>query len=273
MEPAAFDLTTFSSEEDIESCGSSRRGRSRHVPHKELPAEVVDRRNERERRRVTAVNAEFRTLQKLLPTLKARTRRVSKEKILICALDYIKGLQRMIKEHSNVMDNMGVEVSQEPNMTCSDPWGGEQRWLQNAQRPFHYTHPGTEVMPDEPSPQPECCVPPGHCSHQRRVVGGLHMPALQDALGRQELSVPQDGGRQCQADSAVFSKYTPNYHRPCMRDITHSLNNAYNIQVRNHNTFQMIMTSYIMVLYKLLRGHFQTYTCRNKAYVYPSYPL
>lgn len=72
--------------------------RSKHTPHRDLPTEVVEKRNNRERMRVTQVNQAFGRLQRLLPTIKHRTRRVSKERILQLAIQYIKGLRHLLEE-------------------------------------------------------------------------------------------------------------------------------------------------------------------------------
>ena len=42
----------------------------KHVPHCEKPAQVVEKRNARERKRVQEVNQAFLRLQKALPTSK-----------------------------------------------------------------------------------------------------------------------------------------------------------------------------------------------------------
>ncbi|KAJ3657387.1 hypothetical protein Zmor_009195 [Zophobas morio] len=44
----------------------------KHVPHREKPAQVVARRNARERRRVQAVNSAFARLRKVVPVENAR---------------------------------------------------------------------------------------------------------------------------------------------------------------------------------------------------------
>ncbi|CDW51746.1 HLH domain containing protein [Trichuris trichiura] len=58
-------------------------------------------RNARERRRVHKVNEAFDALKSCLPTLKQRTRRVSKLKILRSAIEYIKCLQSCLPEEAS----------------------------------------------------------------------------------------------------------------------------------------------------------------------------
>ncbi|KFD57984.1 hypothetical protein M514_01217 [Trichuris suis] len=58
-------------------------------------------RNARERRRVHKVNEAFNALKSCLPSLKQRTRRVSKLKILRSAIDYIRCLQSCLPEEAS----------------------------------------------------------------------------------------------------------------------------------------------------------------------------
>ncbi len=63
-----------------------------YVPHRNKPANIVSRRNARERRRVQAVNNAFKTLRSYIP-YENRNKRLSKVKTLQKAIDYIHHLQ------------------------------------------------------------------------------------------------------------------------------------------------------------------------------------
>ncbi|RZC38324.1 atonal -like 7-like [Asbolus verrucosus] len=80
----------------------NRKGRGyKHVPHKDKPAQVVARRNARERRRVQAVNTAFARLRKVVPVENARGKRISKVKTLQNAIDYIHNLQQLLEQDRN----------------------------------------------------------------------------------------------------------------------------------------------------------------------------
>lgn len=68
----------------------------KHVPHKDKPPHLVARRNARERRRVQAVNSAFARLRKCVP-IENRSKRLSKVKTLHRAIEYINGLQNLLK--------------------------------------------------------------------------------------------------------------------------------------------------------------------------------
>ncbi|XP_044736723.1 putative uncharacterized protein DDB_G0282499 [Chrysoperla carnea] len=70
----------------------------RHVPHKNKPPQIVERRNARERRRVEAVNSAFIRLRKAVPIENTRGKRISKVKTLQKAIEYITALQNLLKE-------------------------------------------------------------------------------------------------------------------------------------------------------------------------------
>lgn len=76
--------------------------RSKHIPHCLRPAEVVDRRNTRERRRVEDVNRAFFLLQSILPLENKNdsANRLSKVRTLRKAVDYILALQKLLEESS-----------------------------------------------------------------------------------------------------------------------------------------------------------------------------
>ncbi|XP_035208515.1 achaete-scute complex protein T3-like [Stegodyphus dumicola] len=69
----------------------------KHVPHKDKPPHLVARRNARERRRVQAVNSAFAKLRKCVP-IENRNKRLSKVKTLHRAIEYINGLQAMLRQ-------------------------------------------------------------------------------------------------------------------------------------------------------------------------------
>ncbi|XP_052251826.1 transcription factor 15-like [Dreissena polymorpha] len=70
----------------------------KHIPHSEKPPHLVAKRNARERRRVETVNNAFVRLRRHVP-IEAKNKRLSKVKTLRYAIDYIKQLTIMIKEH------------------------------------------------------------------------------------------------------------------------------------------------------------------------------
>ncbi|GAB6022490.1 hypothetical protein CHUAL_006597 [Chamberlinius hualienensis] len=72
----------------------------KHIPHKEKPPHVVERRNARERRRVQAVNFAFARLRKSVP-LENKNKRISKAKTLQTAIDYINHLQDILNHGHN----------------------------------------------------------------------------------------------------------------------------------------------------------------------------
>ncbi|KAF8785666.1 hypothetical protein HNY73_011181 [Argiope bruennichi] len=72
----------------------------KHVPHKDKPPHLVARRNARERRRVEAVNSAFAKLRKCVP-IENRNKRLSKVKTLHRAIEYINGLQALLKQGEN----------------------------------------------------------------------------------------------------------------------------------------------------------------------------
>uniref|UniRef100_A0A915I7Q4 BHLH domain-containing protein n=1 Tax=Romanomermis culicivorax TaxID=13658 RepID=A0A915I7Q4_ROMCU len=88
------------------SNNSQNNRQTKKSPYKkasERPPVSVARRNARERGRVHVVNQMFGLLKNLLPSLKQKTKRVSKLKILKAAMDYMYDLQ-------NVLDNNGVSA-------------------------------------------------------------------------------------------------------------------------------------------------------------------
>ena len=74
---------------------SRRRSRYRHVPHREKPVAVVEKRNARERRRVESVNQAFLRLRRHIPDTN-RHKRLSKVKTLRTAIDYIDYLRGLL---------------------------------------------------------------------------------------------------------------------------------------------------------------------------------
>ena len=74
----------------------------KHIPHREKPAHLVEKRNARERRRVEAVNGAFLRLRRAVPVDNKRGKRVSKVKILTRAIDYILNMKDAIDKHDGV---------------------------------------------------------------------------------------------------------------------------------------------------------------------------
>ena len=74
----------------------------KHVPHREKPPHLVEKRNARERRRVEAVNSAFVRLRKSVPMENKRGKRVSKVKVLQRAIDYILAMREAISVHDGV---------------------------------------------------------------------------------------------------------------------------------------------------------------------------
>ncbi len=110
----------------------------RHVPHSDQPPELVDKRNTRERQRVHEINQEFGKLKRLIP-YKDKGKRISKENVLKYAIDYIRGLYKMIAEHDMCMHSYAYSI----------------------QRPELYLQPHHSQMPE--LPQTELC----HLPHSK----------------------------------------------------------------------------------------------------------
>ncbi|GAB6032272.1 hypothetical protein CHUAL_010912 [Chamberlinius hualienensis] len=98
----------------------------KHVPHKDKPPHLVERRNARERRRVQAVNSAFARLRKSVP-LENRSKRVSKVKTLQKAIEYINYLQDVLRDDSTMQ--MATNNYQSKRDNGSGPSGGAARWL------------------------------------------------------------------------------------------------------------------------------------------------
>ncbi|GAB6027553.1 hypothetical protein CHUAL_001798 [Chamberlinius hualienensis] len=98
----------------------------KHIPHKDKPPQVVEKRNARERRRVEAVNSAFARLRKSVP-LENRNKRVSKVKTLQKAIEYINYLQDVLCDDSTMQ--MATNNYQLKRDNGSGPSGGAARWL------------------------------------------------------------------------------------------------------------------------------------------------
>ncbi|XP_022165964.1 helix-loop-helix protein 2-like isoform X3 [Myzus persicae] len=77
--------------------------RSKDTPAGQKPAQVVARRNARERRRVQAVNWAFARLRKVVPLEENKSKRMSKVKTLQMAIEYINQLQGVLSLQSPAM--------------------------------------------------------------------------------------------------------------------------------------------------------------------------
>ena len=90
----------------FENAGMARKPKKKstykHIPHREKPAHLVEKRNARERRRVEAVNGAFLRLRRAVPVDNKRGKRVSKVKILTRAIDYILNMKDAIDNHDGV---------------------------------------------------------------------------------------------------------------------------------------------------------------------------
>ena len=198
-----MEIFSSCSELDVTTIKSHSERATRHIPHSELPPEIVEKRNERERLRVTAVNGEFRRLQRLLPTIAHRTRRVSKERILRLAVTYIQNLRLMIDaadgETSALTRSHQYGPFPVPAGSENRRWPGRGGDLQGQMEPLHEHYsqwpshdaspPQGQTLEDQgqrsywpASPDvtftvaPPCGaggVPPG---------GAWSMPALEDAI-------------------------------------------------------------------------------------------
>ncbi len=80
------------------SARKHKRSTYKHVPHREKPVHLVQRRNARERRRVQAVNSAFVRLRRHIPH-ENKNKRLSKVKTLRTAIDYINEMHRLIQDH------------------------------------------------------------------------------------------------------------------------------------------------------------------------------
>ncbi|CAG2116620.1 unnamed protein product [Medioppia subpectinata] len=113
----------------------------KHVPHREKPIHLVARRNARERRRVQAVNSAFVRLRKCVP-VENRNKRLSKVKTLHRAIEYIAGLQDLLREADQqegiVADNSAEQLMNgliKAEMECTEKKFnkenriGDQKWI------------------------------------------------------------------------------------------------------------------------------------------------
>ncbi|KAK9875814.1 hypothetical protein WA026_009600 [Henosepilachna vigintioctopunctata] len=74
-------------------------GSIKHVPSRQKPPQLVEKRNLRERNRVQAVNFAFNRLRKAVPIQHARGKRISKVKTLQNAINYIKDLEELLQNN------------------------------------------------------------------------------------------------------------------------------------------------------------------------------
>ncbi|XP_025422036.1 protein lin-32-like isoform X2 [Sipha flava] len=79
--------------------------RSKDTPAGQKPAQVVARRNARERRRVQAVNWAFSRLRKVVPLEENKSKRMSKVKTLQLAIEYINQLQGVLSLQNSPVHN------------------------------------------------------------------------------------------------------------------------------------------------------------------------
>ena len=78
--------------------------RRQHVPHSQRSIESVQRRNERERRRVNDVNSAFKELSKHIPFMVDNRKKISKINILRSAITYIEYLSILLKGNYELLD-------------------------------------------------------------------------------------------------------------------------------------------------------------------------
>ncbi|CAG2182945.1 unnamed protein product, partial [Oppiella nova] len=96
-EPQSITPTHITSNKSAAKKKKATKTTYKHIPHREKPIHLVARRNARERRRVQAVNSAFVRLRKCVP-IENRNKRLSKVKTLHRAIEYIAGLQDLIRE-------------------------------------------------------------------------------------------------------------------------------------------------------------------------------
>nr|QNN94678.1 achaete-scute C transcription factor [Malacoceros fuliginosus] len=95
-------VTTGGAKSSTGKQGVKRTSSYKHIPHREKPPHLVQRRNARERRRVQAVNTAFSRLRRHIPH-ENRNKRLSKVKTLKIAMDYIEHLRHMITTYDSKM--------------------------------------------------------------------------------------------------------------------------------------------------------------------------
>ncbi|GIY21724.1 BHLH domain-containing protein [Caerostris darwini] len=101
----------------------------KHVPHKDKPPHLVAKRNARERRRVEAVNSAFARLRKCVP-IENRNKRLSKVKTLHRAIEYINGLQALLRQGDAVQ-----HYTRSPSESVTSP--DEDEDIKNDDSEFH----------------------------------------------------------------------------------------------------------------------------------------
>ncbi|XP_065222674.1 transcription factor Atoh1-like [Planococcus citri] len=105
MQSPEYSLSLSSTTDDLN--GSKKKKKSKDTPAVNKPAQVVARRNARERRRVQAVNGAFQRLRKVVPIEENKSKRMSKVKTLQLAIEYINQLQELLQlttHHTNDAD-------------------------------------------------------------------------------------------------------------------------------------------------------------------------
>lgn len=107
-----------------QKAGSSKAkqgGRSKDTPAGQKPAQVVARRNARERRRVQAVNWAFARLRKVVPLEENKSKRMSKVKTLQMAIEYINQLQGVLSlQGQSPLHNNHPEPEHHQLLTTAD---------------------------------------------------------------------------------------------------------------------------------------------------------
>lgn len=95
-----FSQIDYSLDKSEDAKKKRRNKRRRHIPHSELPMEMVQRRNKRERERIHAVNDAFEKLKEHLPNTSSNDKS-SKVQILNDAILYIKNLTYLLQHGCN----------------------------------------------------------------------------------------------------------------------------------------------------------------------------
>lgn len=90
-----FKILSFSKKCSLFADSNDIFSRLEHRSYKKLSLSI-EKRNVRERNRVRAINSAFQSLQLTIPSISTQNKRISKVKILMRAINYIKELETLL---------------------------------------------------------------------------------------------------------------------------------------------------------------------------------
>lgn len=178
----------------------------RHIPHRLRPTAAVDKRNERERRRVNDVNSAFVRLRDTLGMEKLSDKRLSKINILTNAIDYISNLSQVLDltvygNANNARNSDHERVEHQQTVTFSDKTqGSDPTWNYTTENDKYDFNPTSEHHLTQwhfNYATSNCHVQDSSYDYMQTFTR-LELPALQDCIPE----VP----KMCQTRTQVSSK-------------------------------------------------------------------